>query len=446
MGTVLVVADDLTGANAAAAGFARTGLRAVTAGAATRPDVVAEMVSRFDVVVASIDCRHEPPAVARERLAAVVRAGWPAELVCNRVDTTLRGNLGSTTRALLDEVRSLTGERVVALCAPAHPAAGRHTVGGTQLLGGRRLEETEVARDARTPVTTSDVAAVLTGQADLEVGHLDIAVVTGPEDSLDAALDELLAGAPTGRPLDVVVADAITEDHLDRVARAAVRAARRGGVRWVTVDPGPASAALARALGLSSAADRPPVLAVSGSATELTRAQLAQVAAQRGVALHRAPTLPGSAVPDVDATAALLDTLLAGAEPGATVVLATVLEEGDLRRVDPQEAARIPVALATAVRRNLELHPVDGIYCTGGDVTAALLAELGSTGLEVTDEVTPLAVAGSVVGGPWDGLPMVTKGGLVGDASAAVACLDHLRALADQHRRQVAAAQSRTPY
>ena len=43
MGTVLVVADDLTGANAAAAGFARSGLRSVTAGAATRPDVVAHL-------------------------------------------------------------------------------------------------------------------------------------------------------------------------------------------------------------------------------------------------------------------------------------------------------------------------------------------------------------------------------------------------------------------
>ena len=79
------------------------------------------------------------------------------------------------------------------------------------------------------------------------------------------------------------------------------------------------------------------------------------------------------------------------------------------------------------MRRNLEEHPVDGIFTTGGDVTAALLAELGSHGLEISDEVVPLAVAGTVVGGPWDGLPVVTKGGLVGDADTTVACLDHLR-------------------
>jgi len=57
--------------------------------------------------------------------------------------------------------------------------------------------------------------------------------------------------------------------------------------------------------------------------------------------------------------------------------------------------------------------------------------------------VVPLAVAGSLVGGPWDGLQVVTKGGLVGDASTMVACIDHLRRNADVHRRQVTAAESR---
>ncbi|HSE70190.1 MAG TPA: four-carbon acid sugar kinase family protein, partial [Nocardioidaceae bacterium] len=165
MADVLVVADDLTGANAAAAGFARAGFRAVTASAADHAEVVAEMVARYDVVVACTSSRHVAPEVAVDRLDAVLHAGWPARLVCNRIDTTLRGNVGATTAAVLDRVRALAGGRVVALCAPAHPSAGRHTIGGTQLLGGKRLEETEVARDARSPVGTSDVAGVLRAQA-----------------------------------------------------------------------------------------------------------------------------------------------------------------------------------------------------------------------------------------------------------------------------------------
>lgn len=440
MAEILVVADDLTGANAAAAGFARAGLRAVTASAAHRADVVAEMVARFDVVVATTDSRHEPPGEARERVAAVIRAGWPARLVCNRVDTTLRGNVGATTAAVLDEVRSLTGARVVALCAPAHPAAGRHTIGGTQLLGGRRLEETEVARDARTPMRTSDVVEILHQQADLAASVVPMATVTGSAEVLVAALREAVDGGA-----DVVVADATTEEHLDRVAVAAAEVARGTDLVWVTSDPGPASVAMARALGLEHEGGAAPLLVVSGSATELTRSQLRQLAVQRQVPVHRTPTVGDTAVPDVDATTALLDKLITEAAPGEVLALATVVDESDLRTPTPEEAEEIPRALARAVRRNLESHVVDGIYSTGGDVTSALLAELGSHGLEISDEVVPLAVAGSVVGGPWDGLNVVTKGGLVGDAGTTIACLDHLRAAAELRRRQVASFESRHP-
>jgi len=437
---VLVVADDLTGANAAAAGFARSGFRSVTASAAERADVVAEMVSRFDVVVATTDSRHLDPAPAADRVAAVVRAGWPARLVCNRIDTTLRGNIGATTRAVRDEVSTASGgARVVVLCAPAHPGAGRQTIGGMQLLGGRRLEETEVARDARTPVHTSDVVELLREQAGLAVVAVPLEAVTGDGERLVTTVRQAIASGA-----EVVVADATTEEHLDRVAAACVAATRDTDVLWATSDPGPASVALARALGLGGSRTGAPLLVVSGSATELTRAQLRHLASERATTTRR--TVSDGAVPDVDATTALLDETLAAAGPQDVVVLATVLDESDLCRPTVEEAEEIPRALARAVRRNLEVHAVDGIFTTGGDVTAAVLAELGSHGLEISDEVVPLAVSGSLVGGPWDGLQIVTKGGLVGDTTTTVTCVDHLRRNADAHRRQVGAVESRQPY
>lgn len=436
---MLVVADDLTGANAAAAGFARSGFRAATASAAQRADVVAEMVSRFDVVVATTDSRHLDPAVAADRVAGVVRAGWPARLVCNRIDTTLRGNIGATTRAVADEVAAASGARVVVLCAPAHPAADRQTIGGMQLLGGRRLEETEVARDARTPIHTSDVVELLHGQTDLAVAVVQLASVTGGRDALVEEVRRALDGG-----VDVVVSDATTEEHLDRVAEACVTATAGTDIVWATSDPGPASVALARALGLGGSAAGSPLLVVSGSATELTRTQLQRLTTERDTVTRR--TVGDGAVPDIDATTKILDEALTGADPQDVVVLATVLDASDLRKPTAAEADEIPRALARAVRRNLESHAVDGLFTTGGDVTAAVLAELGSHGLEISGEVVPLAVAGSLVGGPWDGLPVVTKGGLVGDTGTTVACIDHLRRNADVHRRQVSAAESRSPY
>ena len=69
----------------------------------------------------------------------------------------------------------------------------------------------------------------------------------------------------------------------------------------------------------------------------------------------------------------------------------------------------------------------DGIYASGGDVAFAVLDALGARGYEVENEVVPLAVSGKLVGGPHDGLGFATKGGLVGDADAAVECINQLR-------------------
>ena len=120
---VLVVADDLTGANATAAGLARAGIRAVTVTDAEQPEVVAEFVARFDAVVVSTNNRHAEPAAAAELARRAMRAGSPAALVANRIDSTLRGNVGATTQAMLEELRGVAGREAVALCVPAHPEA-----------------------------------------------------------------------------------------------------------------------------------------------------------------------------------------------------------------------------------------------------------------------------------------------------------------------------------
>lgn len=437
--TVLVIADDLTGANATAAGFARVGLRAVTVGAGQDPALVAEFAARFDVVVVSTDGRHCPPGEVAGPIAAVVLAGWPVRLVCNRVDSTLRGNVGASTAAVLGAVRAASGRRVVALCAPAHPAAGRQTVEGHQLLDGVRLEDTELAADPRSPVRTSSVAARLTEQADLRIGHLPLSAITGDRGELAGLVRALLAD-----DVDVLVADALTEGHQDRAAAAVVRAAGEDVV-LVGVDPGPGSVALARALGLTGRAEGAPILVVSGSATHLTRTQLARLRAERPVTVVPVSTVDGGVVPDVAATAAALDRALAGAGPGEVVLLATVLDETDVVRIDPADAERLPAALARTVRQVLERRPVDGLFSTGGDVTAALFAELGAGGLDVEEEIVPLAVAGTFVGGPLAGLPVATKGGLVGTAGTTVACVEYLRRMADATRRHVRAARSRLP-
>lgn len=440
MARVLVVADDLTGANATAAGFSRAGLRAVTVGPGRGWDAVAEFHTRFDVVVVTTETRHASPPQVVDAVTRSARAGWPVDLVSCRIDTTLRGNVGVATEALLRTVTELSGRRTVGLCLPAHPSAGRCTVDGFQLLHGNRLEDTELAHDPRTPVRTSSVTEVLQAGTALTTASVPLSAVTGSAGTLQATLRDAVR-----RGVDVVVGDALTEAHLTRLATAAAAIAREEDIDWVGVDPGPGSAELARALGIRGHGEGGPILAVSGSATELTRIQLQALVNNRPVHVVAPARGVDGPVPDADATVRQLATVAEAAQPGDVVLLATALSVEDVVPLQGDDGAALPQALGRITRRVLQECVVDALYTTGGDVTAAVLDELGARGLDVEDEIVPLAVAGEIVDGPWSGMPIVTKGGLVGDADTAVACIDHLLRAAAARARRVRTAVPRSP-
>jgi len=406
----------------------------VTVGLSRRWDAVAEFHGRFDVVAVTTETRHAPAADVVEAVTATVGSGWPVDLVCCRIDTTLRGNVGIAAESVLHAVARQSGRRSVGLCAPAHPSAGRCTVDGFQLLNGTRLEATELARDPRSPVRTSSVAQVLGTGTSLTTAHVPLSAVTGGDDGLREALR-----AAVGSGAAVLVVDAMTEQHLDDVAAAAAEVAAGQDFDWVGIDPGPASAALAAAMGVRGRGQEGPLLAVSGSATDLTRTQLQAMVETHPTTVVRPTPAAGGRVPDVDATAAELAKVVGAAGAGEVVLLATALTADDVVPLEHGDGAALAQALGQVTRRVMEDCVVGGLYTTGGDVTAAVLEALDARGLEVEEEVLPLAVAGAVVDGPWAGVPIVTKGGLVGDDRAAVVCVTQLARTAAAHARRVQA-------
>src|SRR5690606_9157710 len=285
MAQVLVVADDLTGANATGARFARAGMRVATvaprharraaaefdavvvdpdsrhlpAGEAAalvgeviaavgpvplvvkrtdttlRGNVGAELeaarrgATECDAVVAHLDSRHLPADEAAALVGGVCAAVGPVPLVVKRSDTTLRGNVGAELEAAWRAVRGRTpaAARVRALFAPAFPASGRVTVDGVQLLDGVPLERTELAVDPLSPITGSVVADIVARQSPLAVRRVSLRDVTGPD-----LADRLAEGDEP-----VVLCDALTEEHIADTARAAAEVHRRDGTVWVAVDP-----------------------------------------------------------------------------------------------------------------------------------------------------------------------------------------------------------------
>lgn len=429
-----VVADDLTGANATGVLLTERGLPAATlfAGGAAAPGIAALLWSTASRALPAEEAYRRVVAAARELKGVGVR-NW-----AKRIDSTVRGNLGPEIDALLD----LLGPDTVAVVTPAFPASARVVAGGYLLVHGVPVSETAAARDVATPVREAHVPTLLAAQTRHRVAHLPLATVLRGAAAIAAQAQQLVADGAR-----VLVADATTDAHLELLA-AGLEAS---GITYFPADPGPLTAAVfARRAGLTArttaagapsaasaspaepGARRPgtsaaagaeprqhrPLLLVSGSVTPLTFAQLAFVRAELRTAELSVPAVG----PDDLAGVA---RAFASSIPGDTdVVLVTTANSAAdvLSDLDAASLRAVAQRLGALARELLSSRGFRGIVTTGGDVTLAVCAALGAHGIALEREVLPLAARGSLLGGRWEGLPIVTKGGLVGDNSALYLC------------------------
>ncbi|MGA3219804.1 MAG: four-carbon acid sugar kinase family protein [Acidimicrobiales bacterium] len=405
--SVLVIADDLTGANAAAVLFARLGLR-------TRTLLLGSDHKRrdldVDVVVITTGSRRLAPDNAAERARTALSAveGCEPQLFIKRVDTTLRGPIGAELAVILAWLRSRRQGRVAALAVPAYPAARRTTVGGVHLLDGTPIALSSAVHDEATPLKSSRVAELVTAGTTLTTTELHGDILDRDDEALAGALAKALKAA------DVTVVDAVTDAHLNRLATAAARVRPRMG-DIVVVDSGPFGASYCDALKITGP-PRSPVLLVVGSLAEMTRLQVETVNRRSHAKIS---TIDEHLTPDE-----LVHLALTGIDAGATVTGWHAVPQGVT--ADKTWATNVPSMLAAATRRTLVMRPVAGVFACGGEMAAAVLDALDARGLEVKTEVEPLVVAGRIIGGPWDRLPIVTKGGLVGNRNTITTSIGHI--------------------
>lgn len=383
-----VVADDLTGAMDTAVQFARWGLHTVVM-------LTDAATIESDVTVVSTDSRNATAdnAYRKVRDAARLLAG---RRLYKKIDSTLRGNIGSELDALLDELRIEH-----ALVAPAFPAAGRITVQGYQHVGGALLEESPFAGDPNWPAKESHVCALLRGQTRRSVRYLSLGCVEQGEPTVA----ERLASEPPG----LLVADAAEQRHLRTLARALSEFQDC----WLPCGSAGLAQEWVLALGprrsdsfpAGWAADSRPVLVVAGSRHRATREQLERAAEEGVLSLVDFPVSQRRG--EREAREAALLSLSRGKSVALTTALGPYRLEGDV-------VARLADATGWLLKR---FQPA-GLVLTGGETARAVCRLLDAKGIRVLDEVGPGIPAGVYVGGPWDGLRVVTKAGGFGGPTA----------------------------
>src|SRR5215211_50287 len=388
---IAIISDDLTGA-------ADAGIQLVHAGYRTGVffGETGVLADDLDAVSFDTDSRTMPAGFAAKRVLEVARAARGARLVYKKMDSTLRGNVAAELAAALG---GSGRERVVV--APAFPAAGRTTVGGTQRVHGVPVHETEMANDPHTPVTNADVPSLL-ADAFASVG------VLGVEDLADPGrVRRALEGN------ECVVADADRDVDLEALVRAVPNPSR---VLWA------GSAGLALALGSvypgPSAGDANvrtdrvrPVLVVVGSLSGVAREQVRRLVGEYG---HVAFPVESGETGAPEKTVAAARDALAGQR-------CAVVHSSDERSASGEAML---ASLAEVVARLSEEERFEGLVLTGGATAVGVARRLGATGIRLHGEVEAGVPMGTLVGPvPY---PVVTKAGGFGGPDTLIGAVEAL--------------------
>jgi uncharacterized protein YgbK (DUF1537 family) len=427
MSEVVIIADDLTGANATSILLTKLGYKAATF--LNLEEYNNSTNKDFPVISINTDSRGKDIGTAYERVTNVansIKKLKPA-LISKRIDSTLRGNVGVEIDAVLDQLNP----EYVAIVVAAFPSSGRISIGGYLMVNLKPVEKTDVSKDPKTPVNESYIPALIAVQSQHEVGYISLNNVLSGIENLSEKIVEQKRDKKR-----IIVIDATSDDDIETIAKAVINT----DINLIAVDPGPFTFSLMkeysqRKKGLT---EKKVMLSV-GSVSNLTRRQLEMLIAEHNCLIE---SVDASALVFNDRREieikTVVDKLISRMASYRIVGIITSSDEGSvldltgtakvLNITEEEVSKKIATGIAEITERLImqTKDVIGGLYTSGGDVTVAVCKQLKASGIEVKSEVLPLAVYGTLIDGPYKGLGIVTKGGLVGSDYAMSKCVEHL--------------------
>jgi len=416
--SMLIVADDLSGAADCAIAFAAVGRRTVVT--LETPGVMnaAAQADNVDVIAADTDTRRLSSQDAAQRTADAFNAlNATGRRLYKKIDSTLRGNWTAEVAAL----QPLAG---LAIVAPSFPATGRTLHQARVLVHGEPLENTDTwqLENAGRP---ANVRTMLE-EAGLRCESIDVDTLRG---DINVLLDGIKATAAQG--VQALIVDAHTGDDLKRLAQTTARLDPRDHpLFWV------GSGGLARELAsLPDLFDAEPrealihekqegaILILVGSLSAVSERQCAMLRERARVSELIVPPAVlrvGSEHADWRAWQSKIGDYLERH-------LDLLVRIGRDDAFDPAEGAHLSTALAALVTPHF--RHVGGLIATGGETARAMLSAAGIGRLDLLAEVE----AGVAVARPCTPHPtrpaIITKAGAFGSEHALFGAWEHLQRL-----------------
>lgn len=382
-----VIADDFTGGTDIASFLVANGVKTIQLSGSEHAEPFDDDVQ---AIVVSLKSRSNPSHEAIEQsLAALelLKSAGARQIFfkyCSTFDSTLQGNIGPVTDALLNAL----DEEFTVIC-PALPVNGRTTYQGVLFVDGAPLNESGMRNHPVTPMTDSNIVRMMDAQAQGSTGLVPVDVV---EQGVAAVNDAFAALKAAGHRYAVL--DALNDKHLNVLGEAVAT------LRLVTGGSG-LGGAIARALPAAVKSQRAscarktgPAVILSGSCSVMTNAQVVDYKT-------KAPSL------DVD-----VDRLMTSPQGYEGEVLAWFKEQSGsgpapliFATTGPDEVRRLqqtygPAESSQAIERffgriatELVAAGVQRIIVAGGETSGSVTTALGISGFEVGDPIAP--------GVPW---------------------------------------------
>ncbi|MFT9846309.1 four-carbon acid sugar kinase family protein [Aneurinibacillus sp. REN35] len=421
MAKLLVIADDLTGANDTGVQFAKRGLATIS---------LLEMESPIetehtDVLVYNAETRSLTTVESYEKIKKTAASFCLSNIpyIYKKIDSMMRGNIGAEIDALL-EMEAFD----IAIVAPAYPKNRRITIGGYHLVNHHLLEDSEAGVDAKSPVRESYLPTLLATQTEHAVAHVEIAEIRR------GGLLERIRSCLLQKQR-IVVCDSVTDNDLKSITEAVWHSGLR--ILWV------GSAGLAECLaeklenraapivgsGKKADTQEVPVFCIAGSVSAVTREQLQTLSQHKEFVFATASlscifSEEGYKREQERLVAYIISAAQAGCYPVLTTEVSAKADAAVRQWMEVHDASaleagnRIAEFLGETGAAVVGGYACKGLILTGGDIAYKTCESLDVQALRILGEVEEGIPLCEIVGGQMSGLSVITKAGAFGNADS----------------------------
>ncbi|MGE4284340.1 MAG: four-carbon acid sugar kinase family protein [Clostridia bacterium] len=431
MNQMAVICDDLTGAMEAGLQLWKKGFQVYVI---IDYSFLEQQKENADAYVINTESRNVSSTIAackiQEAWDKVYRAGF--KLAYKKVDSTLRGNVGKELETILNHV-----EFDMILFAPALPFNGRTTKDGYHYINGKRLVESDLAKDPFSPIKDSYIPNIIKQQTAIPVEIVALEIVRKGQVFMEAYLEKLYS-----KGCRVAIIDAEDENDLEIISSVT----EASGLKLLRCG----SAGLFAKMNFCLEKDRnvlpnsythersrkdKPVLILSGSPAKATKEQI-MLAGMHGTELIRMNSYSSNTVSDMESiikqvsSQAIVnlkegkDVIIDGAGEGKDEIAVQYNGDGQALLSDSK---KIQDNLSEIFMTVIGKCEISGVMVIGGDTLNTICRCIKAKAVRIADEVEPFIPVGIILQENGQEVPIVTKAGGFGSENVIMKAIQYLK-------------------